>query len=150
LKSISIDLSATSVAFDKHRRTGFRSFGRGATTAFLRKGDLDIRFELPETINGKTRFRRVVIELREGAIRNGNRLAFAIDTDFATSGADGNTADDLAGAAVSIATHQDETMETSLTNVIGTGYSPKDGFGLIDAPAALQQVTPAEAQTSSR
>ena len=82
--------------------------------------------------------RSTVLTLTFSGFVTGTFLNFGIDRDLASLNSGGNSADLLAGAKVT-ATFSSGTAATGVfVNNIGTGYSPLDGYGLINVPAALK------------
>ncbi len=82
--------------------------------------------------------RSTVLNLQFSGFTSGLFLNFGIDRDLATINTGGNSADLLAGAKVT-ATFSSGTPATGIfMNNIGKGYSPFDGFGLIDIPRAIK------------
>lgn len=72
----------------------------------------------------------------------GGVISFGIDRDIARTGGGGNSADLLARAKITAQilpplAAKPVTVKGAFTNNIGTGWSPADGFGLINADAAL-------------
>jgi hypothetical protein len=77
-----------------------------------------------------------VLNLTFSGFTPGNTLTFGIDRDIASLNAYGNSADLLGDSTIS-ATFADGSVQTAtFANLIGTGYTVFDGFGLIDALAA--------------
>ena len=82
--------------------------------------------------------RSTVLTLAFNGFSSGLFLNFGIDRDLATTNSGGNSADLLAGARVT-ATFSSGTPATGVfMNNIGKGYSPYDGFGLINIPLAIK------------
>jgi len=97
----------------------------------------------------KTRLRKTLtVKLKNNSFAPGATLEFGIDRDSPLPPlpngkvfyAGGNSADLLEGATVTVTT-LDNNVSTqttgTFTNSKGKGYAPTDGFGLIDAQAAL-------------
>ena len=73
----------------------------------------------------------------------GGELQFGIDRDFASTHSDGNSADFLAHGIVTAvildpSVPKPVTVKNFILNQTGAGYSPADGFGLVNADAALR------------
>jgi hypothetical protein len=73
----------------------------------------------------------------------GGKLQFGIERDFASTHSDGNSADFLARGIVTAvivdpAVTKPVTVKNFILNQTGAGYSPADGFGLVNADAALR------------
>ena len=76
-------------------------------------------------------FRHLTLRFANG-LTNGQSLRFGADRDLALSPfhdtSEGNGADELADG---------QTFRAAMTNRIGHGYSPIDGFGLVNAQRAV-------------
>ena len=82
--------------------------------------------------------RSAVLTLTFNGFSTGLFLNFGIDRDLASTNSGGNSADLLAGAKVT-ATFSNGTPATGIfMNNIGKGYSPFDGYGLINIPLAIK------------
>jgi hypothetical protein len=98
------------------------------------------------------------LRFRTGTFGNGELIAFGVDRDEADAvgpagAVAGNSADMLGGAVVLpsgvirpggariFGTYEDGTpFEGNFRNEIGRGYSPLDGYGFINAEAAVNSV----------
>jgi hypothetical protein len=105
-----------------------------------------------------TQYQKLTISIATGAMGSGDSLHFGVDRDeadaFGPNGAVGGNSADLLGNGVRIpqrtiaqgavtvnATLSDgTTLQGKFVNKIGHGYSPLDGFGFINAQAAVQAV----------
>ncbi len=105
-----------------------------------------------------TQYRRLTLSIKPGAMTSGDVIHFGVDRDeadvFGPLGAVGGNSADLFGAGVLIpqgtfapggatfsATLSDgSTLQGVFSNNIGHGYSPLDGFGFVNAQAAVQAV----------
>ena len=103
-------------------------------------------------------FRRLTLSIATGAMKSGDIIHFGVDRDeanaFGPNGAVGGNSADLLGNGVLIpqgtiaqgavtvsATLSDgTTLQGKFLNNIGHGFSPLDGFGFINAQAAVQAV----------
>lgn len=112
---------------------------------------------VPSTI-GPTQYRRLTLSITAGAMTNGDVLKFGVDRDeadaFRPLGAVGGNSADLFGAEVllpqgtiaqggatfSIKLSDGSALQGVYLNNIGEGYSPLDGFGFVNAQAAVQAV----------
>jgi hypothetical protein len=101
----------------------------------------------------KGQYRRMTLHFANG-LRPGQGLRFGVDRDLAVSGFgganEGNGADELGGATLIpsgtvkvrglkfVATLSDgRTVTGYMKNKIGSGFSPIDGFGLVNAEKAV-------------
>jgi hypothetical protein len=110
----------------------------------------------PPALEGQ--FQQITVSIDPGAMSSGDVLRFGVDRDeadaFGPNGAVGGNSADLLdsgiripegtvamGAATFSATLQNGTvLEGSFTNTLGNGYSFLDGFGFINAEAAVNLV----------
>ncbi len=86
---------------------------------------------------------RLKISFAPGSFSRVSALRFGVDRDETSIGAGGNAVDLLAGARITgvVLSPTGEPItfdEIPVVNRMGKGYSPLDGFGLIDALAAVQ------------
>ncbi|MDO9377269.1 MAG: S8 family serine peptidase [Nocardioidaceae bacterium] len=135
------------------RADGF-PFTVGSTGGGLRASDVSASFSVPgggQSAPGQ--FRRMTVDFASG-LRRGSSLRFGVDRDLAVSGlgtsSEGNGADELGGATffpqritnpvglAFTATRTDgRTVRGFLRNRIGSGFTPVDGHGLVDAERAV-------------
>jgi hypothetical protein len=112
---------------------------------------------LPPATSGQ--YRRLTLSIEPGAMTSGDVIHFGVDRDeadaFGPIGAvDGNSADLLGagvlipqgtlaqgGATASVTLANGTTLQGIFVNQIGDGYSALDGFGFINAQAAVQAVS---------
>lgn len=129
-----IDLGPSGLKFDRSADLGFpltvgKGHGYGAGIVATFPGP-------DETVLG--------IKFPGDGLKPGVTIEFGVDRDDAAAQAGGNSADLLAGATVKIKVRDAEGVVSKgvgvFVNSRGNGYSPVDGFGLIDAQAALDQV----------
>ncbi len=129
-------------------------FTVGGTSGGLNPGSVDATFAVPgggTAVAGQ--FRHMTLNFNQG-LRRGQSLQFGIDRDLALSPfhdtSEGNGADELGGATfipqrnvardglVFIATRADgRQIVGTMRNRIGSGWTPIDGFGVIDAQKAV-------------
>jgi hypothetical protein len=150
------------IVFDKRTFTGDPDdiynqgfpFTIGSTSGGLSKGSVTSTFSVPgggDSVTGQ--YRHLTVSFASG-LKKGQALQFGVDRDLAVSGFDdsseGNGADELGG---SIFIPQDTGSERGMVfvgtlangkkivgtfdNRLGQGYSPVDGFGLVDAQKAV-------------
>ena len=125
LTGITIDLGPAGLNFDPSAQSGLPLTPGSASTG------VTITSPSPGA-------RSSVLTLTFSGFATGTFLNFGIDRDLAATNSGGNSADLLAGAKVT-ATFSSGTSATGVfVNNIGTGYSPLDGYGLINVPAALK------------
>lgn len=94
-----------------------------------------------------TQFAQLTMNFAVGAFGNKSSLAFGVDRDERASGGGGNAAELMAGATVTGTVIAPGNISTPFTTTmtlrqVAKGYSPLDGFGLIDALSAVHAVTP--------
>ena len=153
--------SLAGMVFDKRAFTGEPSFRAqgfpftvGSTTGGLSAGTVSASFAgtgAGESTAGQ--FSRMKLSFA-GGLKSGQGLGFGIDRDLATSGFgganEGNGADELGGATLLpsgqvkangmkfVATLANgQTITGYLTSKIGAGFSPVDGYGLVNAEKAV-------------
>jgi hypothetical protein len=134
------------------RDDGF-PFTIGATSGGLAPQKVKATFSVPgggESVRGQ--YHRMTLTFRSG-LESGQALKFGVDRDLAISGFgganEGNGADELGGATFlpqGIAVPQGmefsarlangRTIRGSLENDLGYGFTPVDGFGLVNAEEA--------------
>jgi len=152
---------AAGIVFDRrafHGKTPFRNdgfpFRVGATSGGLRAHSVTARFTAPApapSVRGQ--FRHLTVVFRHG-LRHGQTVKFGVDRDLAVSGFggsnEGNGADELGGAVlipqnrkltrgmVFRATRTDgKTFRGVMRNRLGSGFTPVDGFGVLNAERAV-------------
>ncbi|MCW2849315.1 MAG: hypothetical protein JWR90_3289 [Marmoricola sp.] len=127
----------------------------GSTSGGLSKSKVTPTFSVPgggQSVAGQ--YRRMTLSFKSG-LKKGQGLQFNVDRDLAISGFggsnEGNGADELGGQVFYpqdkvipiglgfVAVRADgKKIYGALTNKIGHGYSPVDGYGLINAEKAVQ------------
>jgi hypothetical protein len=141
LENVSIDLSTARLKFDPNFFSGF-PFTIGDTS-----GGVDangVTAVLKTGVRGTLKSRLV---LSFTTFPAGGSLSFGIDRDVARTHRGGNSADLLEGVTVSAAilppaSSQPVPASGIFQNARGTGYTPADGFGFVNAEAALQAISP--------
>lgn len=160
LASITFDLSAANptettpgLVFDTRPVAGY-PFTLG-TLVNLSPADIVATFLTPISTAGQ--FRGLNLRFAAGSFAGGDSLGFGVDRDEALTGAGGGSASLLgpgvlipSGAVVGGAATFSGQLEDgttffgTFTNRIGSGYSPLDGFGFINAEAAVSAPLPSE------
>ncbi|MDB6171819.1 MAG: hypothetical protein JWL59_1130 [Chthoniobacteraceae bacterium] len=136
LQRVTIDLAPAGLKFDPSARLGY-PFRLGGFTG-VKRSQIKAAF----SGQGKT---TLTLTFRGGTFLPGVAIDFGVDRDEFELRAAGNSADLLTGATVTI-----QTLSGAITtdatgtfeNLRGDGFSPADGFGLIDAEAALDRLVP--------
>jgi hypothetical protein len=132
----------------------------GSNTVGLTAADITASFSLPADPPGLAgQWKQLDLAFAAGSFRSGDRLAFGVDRDEAdgagpvTPAAGGNSADLLGGGVL---IPQGTVVSSGATffgnfsggmpfqgrffNLIGKGYSQLDGFGFVNAEAAVDAV----------
>ena len=154
-------LQGGGIVFDPRPFTGSESFLNsgfpftiGATAGGLQAADVSASFTRSNAPREPGTFRTMTLSFAGGGLRSGQVLQFGIDRDERFSGyggsAQGNGADILADGVVHpsgdvihsgltfTATRANGTTFTGqLHNRVGAGYTKVDGFGVINAQAAV-------------
>ncbi|RQO61911.1 hypothetical protein DBR47_07280 [Paucibacter sp. KBW04] len=155
LQNVTLDLSTANAA---RVRLGVPAPGmlfdpRAATTGYpLTLGALknitagQISFTRAGVL-ANTQFDKLTLNFTAGAFGNKSSVGFGVDRDERATGGGGNAADLLAGATVSgvVVVPGGSTIPFSTTfkpRLFAKGFSPLDGFGLIDALSAVNAVNP--------
>jgi hypothetical protein len=153
--------SLAGMVFDTRKFTGvapFRTqgfpFAVGSTTGGLSAGTVSASFAGTGAGDSATgQFSRMKLSFA-GGLKSGQGLGFGIDRDLAVSGFgganEGNGADELGGATLLpsgqvktnglkyVATLANgQTITGFMTSKIGAGFSPVDGYGLVNAEKAV-------------
>jgi hypothetical protein len=135
------------------RDDGF-PFTVGQASGGLRAGSVSARFSVPgtgESVAGQ--FRHMSVRFANG-LRRGQTLRFGVDRDLAVSGiggaSEGNGADELGGATFlpsgtavrggmrfNAVRADGRVLRGVIANRLGAGFSPVDGFGLVNAERAV-------------
>jgi hypothetical protein len=130
LQTVLIDLTASGLKFDSDADLGHpftvseSSAGVNLTSAVVQKGDKKLL-------------------LTFSAFPSGGTLKFGIDRDIARYKSGGNSANQLLKAVVTStllppSATKPVKQKGVFVNTLGAGYSPADGFGFINADAALK------------
>ena len=131
ITQIVIDLAPAGLVFDPSAKLGL-PFRVGAFSGISKRDFAALVSRSPRTT--------LTVKLKNMSFGPGATLEFGIDRDVAATKNQGNSADLLAGVTVTVTT-VDNGVTTQNTgtfqNQLGKGFSPIDGFGLIDAQAAL-------------
>jgi hypothetical protein len=131
-------------------------FTIGATRGGLRSSDVSVSFAKPRVGNANShQFQRMTLSFRRDSLSRGDGLSFGIDRDEAVTpypeAREGNGADVLGGAVLFpegtvLTSGMGYTAELSnghvirgqLRNRIGSGWTPVDGYGYINAERAVE------------
>ena len=124
LTTLTIDLTPAGLNFNPSTRTGF-PFTVGTSSPGV-------------TVSAAATGRPKSLTVTFGGLTSGNFASFGIEPDIASINQIADSADLLARATVTATLSGGTTLTGTFMNKIGTGYSPNDGFGLIDAVAALK------------
>ncbi|UFP93708.1 S8 family peptidase [Gloeobacter morelensis] len=127
LTALTLNLAPAGLVFDPSASGGF------PLTTGTRTGAT-----LPAITSAGPSAPTATLTLTFTSFNSGDTLNFGIDRDLATGGF-GNSADALAGATFT-ATTATGTLSGTFVNTIGGGYTPFDGFGLVDAQAAADSL----------
>jgi hypothetical protein len=130
-------------------------FTVGATSSGIAPSDVSATFALPGVgqANGQ-QYGRMTVSFAPGKLQDGRRVAFGVDRDEAVTAygiaQDGNSADQLGqgvlfpsgrtvgpGLAYTATTSTGRTLTGTLRNRIGAGWTPVDGYGYLNAQAAV-------------
>jgi hypothetical protein len=133
LRKVVIDLAPAGLVFDPSPDQGFPFVVNKASG--LSKSDITA------TLNdGNT---ALTLQFAKMAFVSGGEIAFGIDRDDPNTGMEGNSADQLANAAVTIRTLEGDGKfkgTGTFQNNVGQGYSEIVGYGLINAQAAVNKL----------
>lgn len=134
------------------RDDGF-PFTVGATSGGLAARQVSAQFSVPATVAGQ--YRHLTVTFAGRGLARGQGLSFGVDRDQAVPAAglapqEGNGADELGGATfipqrrpvpkglVFVAERVDGSTVTGvMRNRLGTGWTPLDGYGVVDAERAV-------------
>jgi hypothetical protein len=137
LSKVVINLATTGLFFDPRATLGL-PFRVGAFTGIKKTNVVGV-------LSGTPKKTILTLKFAKGTFAPGATVDFGIDRDLIALGGGGNSADFLQGATVTIQTLDNNVLAEgsgTFTNQIGKGYSPVDGFGLINAKAALDSFAP--------
>ena len=138
LQSVTIDLTHSGLKFDSTVATGL-PFTLGHLTNITAN---KITNNVP--LNNSS-FEAFTVTFANGAFTGSSSASFGVDRDWLNPSlidlffSGGNHADFLSGAQISAVTSKG-TAQGTFMNKLGTGFSILDGWGLIDAVKAVQQV----------
>jgi hypothetical protein len=131
-------------------------FTVGSLSGGLSPSDVTASFSRPGVGDATSdQFQRMTLSFAPGSMRAGRALSFGIDRDDAITpypeARDGNGADELGGIALyperavldsglgyTAALSDGNVLRGQLQNRIGRGWTPVDGYGLIDAEEAVE------------
>ena len=149
------------IVFDKRAYTGIPPYGNqgfpftiGSVSGGLGKGSVKPVYSVPgggQSVAGQ--YRHLTLNFASG-LRSGQGLTFGVDRDLAISGYggsnEGNSADELGGAVFLPQGTADahgmtfvgqlangKTITGMTINVLGHGWTPVDGYGMINAENAV-------------
>ena len=164
LVSLTLDLSSANpterptqgLVFDPNEGSGFPfTLGRSSVPGSAISAAFSVPAAPPAQPN---QYEKLTLSVTPGAMTSGDVIRFGVDRDqadvFGPLGAVGGNSPDLLGGGVLIpqgtfapggatfsANLSDgSTLQGDFTNNIGHGYSPLDGFGFVNAQAAVQAV----------
>lgn len=127
LTQLTIDLTNTSLVFDPKADLGFPfTVGQNA-------GNVSVSSALSPDL-------RTLTLSFENSFAPGNSISFGVDRDLIGIHAGGNSADLLGGAAITATTASGQTLYGAFVNQLGSAFSPTEGYGLIDAKAAVEAI----------
>ena len=133
LKSITIDLTGAFLKFDTTSDLGFPlTLGK-----LINIDASQITVDAPPNTESLS---SITLNFAPNAFKNGTAIQFGIDRDFIGDG-DGNDGDYLEFGGFSAITNKN-SLRGTFFNTYGFGYTPLDGFGLIDAVQTMNRVTP--------
>ncbi|HXM32877.1 MAG TPA: S8 family serine peptidase [Chthoniobacterales bacterium] len=135
LNQLVIDLTNTTLVFDQRTDLGF------PFTVGQNNGGVSVTPTL-STDN------RVLTLTFGNTFTPGKTISFGIDRDQAAITAGGNSADLLAGADVTANIDSGQTLLGAFANTLGNSFSPWDGYGLVDARAAVQSIVGKKSSSS--
>ena len=127
LHQLTIDLNTTSLVFDQSVDVGF------PFTVGQNSGGVSISPSFSPDLR--------ILTLDFGdTFAPGETISFGIDRDLAAINAGGNSADLLAGADISAVIDAGQTLYGAFGNQLGKSFVSTDGYGLVDARAAVQAI----------
>ena len=127
LNQLVIDLTNTALVFDQRTDLGF------PFTVGQNSGGVSVT----STLSADNR----VLTLTFGnTFTPGKTISFGIDRDIGAITAGGNAADLLAGADVTANIDSGQTLYGAFANTLGNSFVALDGYGLVDARAAVQSI----------
>jgi hypothetical protein len=124
---LTIDLSNTPLVFDQRADLGF------PFTVGQNSGGVSISPSFSPDLR--------ILTLDFGnTFTPGKTISFGVDRDLAAISAGGNSADLLAGADISAVVDAGQTLYGAFANQLGKSFVPTEGYGLVDAKAAVQAI----------
>jgi hypothetical protein len=126
-----VDLAPAGLVFDPKATLGL-PFRVGAFSVISKTDFVGVVSRAPRTV--------LTLKLKNLRFGPGATIEFGIDRDLAAVKGGGNSADLLEGATVTVTTDDNGVVTQNsapFQNQLGKGFSPIDGFGLIEAQAAL-------------
>lgn len=133
-------------------------FTVGALSPGIAPGDVSATFDVPGWGAATAeQYRRMTVRIAEGRLADGRSIAFGIDRDEAVSAygtaEGGNSADQLGpgvlfpsgekvgpGMRYAALLSTGRTISGTFRNRIGAGWTPVDGYGFLNAQAAVRRV----------
>ena len=126
LASLAIDLGSTGIFFNTNNRTGFA----------FKAAQMPDGVQVTSVVTGTT---STILTLTFTGLQPGGVVQFGIGRAQRSTRSDGLSADLLGGATVTATlAGPAATLNGTITNEMGTGFRPLDGWGLIDAMKAVQ------------
>ncbi len=135
LNQLTIDLTNTALVFDQRADLGF------PFTVGQNSGGVSVTPSLSAD-------NRVLTLTFGNTFTPGKTISFGIDRDLAAIAAGGNSADLLAGADITASIDSGQTLYGAFANALGNGFVPTDGYGLVDARAAVQSIVGKKSSSS--
>ena len=127
LHQLTIDLNTTSLVFDQSVDVGF------PFTVGQNSGGVSISPSFSPDLR--------ILTLDFGdTFAPGETISFGIDRDLVAIHAAGNSADLLAGADISAVIDAGQTLYGAFGNQLGKSFVSTDGYGLVDARAAVRAI----------
>jgi hypothetical protein len=127
LNQFTIDLSTTPLVFDQSADLGF------PFTVGQNSGGVSISPSFSADLR--------VLTLNFGdSFTPGQTISFGVDRDLAAINAGGNSADLLAGADIAAVVDAGQMLYGAFGNQLGKSFVATDGYGLVDAKAAVQSI----------
>jgi hypothetical protein len=127
LHQLTIDLNTTSLVFDQSVDVGF------PFTVGQNSGGVSISPSFSPDL------RILTLDFGDSFVP-GKTISFGIDRDLAAIHAAGNSADLLAGADISAVIDAGQTLYGAFGNQLGKSFVSTDGYGLVDARAAVRAI----------
>ena len=127
LHQLTIDLNTTSLVFDQSVDVGF------PFTVGQNSGGVSISPSFSPDLR--------ILTLDFGnTFTPGKTISFGVDRDLAAINAGGNSADLLAGADIAAVIDAGQTLYGAFGNQLGKSFVSTDGYGLVDARAAVRAI----------